>query len=259
MSDNTVEAIVTAAIWLGVVLVLRWVLRRAFARWSRRVAARDPGAAARQRTAFSVVERVVLAIVVLIAVWNVLASFETTAHVGRALLASGAVLAVFAGVALSTPLGNIGAGLIVAFSQPVRLGDRVSIGEATGFVEEISLIYTVLVTDDNRRIYVPNTQLTGSVVVNRTVNDPRRTVTASLPVDISAPVEEARHAVLDALAAIPGADGLELRVAIGDVSEKVVWLSVTALAPPGTDVGGLSSEVREKALGALRSAELLPA
>jgi small-conductance mechanosensitive channel len=259
MSDNTIEAIVTAAVWLAVVLALRWALRRAVGRWSRRLAERDAAAAARQRTAFSVVERVVLAVVVLIALWSVLATFPTTAELGRALLASGAVIAVFAGVALSTPLGNIGSGLIVAFTQPVRLGDRVSIAEATGFVEEISLIYTVLVTDDNRHVYVPNTQLTSSVIVNRTVNDPRRTVTASLPVDIAAPVEEARNAVLDALARIPAAEELELRVAIGDVGEKVVWLNVTALAPPGTDVGVLSSEVRERALGALRGAELLPA
>jgi small-conductance mechanosensitive channel len=241
------------------VLALRWVLRRVFSRWSRRVAARDPGAAARQRTALSVLERVVLALVVLIAIWNVLATFPTTAQLGRAALASGAVIAVFAGVALSTPLGNVGAGLLVAFTQPVRLGDRVSIGDATGFVEEISLIYTVLVTDDNRRVYVPNTQLTSSVVVNRTVNDPRRTVTATLPVGISAPVEEARHAVIDALAAVSGADALELKVGIGDIGEKVVWLNVTALAPPGTDVGALSSEMRERALAALRDAELLPA
>jgi small-conductance mechanosensitive channel len=258
MSDRTIDAFVTAAVWIAVVLVLRWLLRRAFAGWARRLAARDPSAAARQRTALSVLERVVLAVVVLLAIWNVLATFPRTEELGRAILASGAVIAVFAGVALSTPLGNIGAGLIVAFTQPVRLGDRVSVGDATGFVDEINLIYTVLVTDDNRRVYVPNTQLTSSIVVNRTVNDPRRTVTAALPVGIAAPIEEARQAVLDALAEISGADALELRVAIGDVGEKIVWLNVTALAPPGTDVAALASELRERALAALRSAELLP-
>lgn len=259
MSDQTVEAIVTAAVWLAIVLALRWLLRRGFKRWSRSLATRDPAAAARQRTLLSVLERVVVAVVVLIGVWYVLSTFETTAQLGRAMLASGAVIAVFAGVALSTPLGNIGAGVLVAFTQPVRLGDRVSIGDATGFVEQISLIYTVLVTDDNRRVYVPNTQLTSSIVVNRTVNDPRRTVTASLPVDIAAPVDEARRAVLDALEAIPGAEALELGVAIGDVGEKVVWLNVTALAPPRSDVPALSSEVRERSLAALRDAQLLPA
>lgn len=259
MDDRTVRAIVAAAVWLGVVLALRWVLRRAFARWLRRTAERDPHAAARTRTALTVLERVVLAIIVLIAIWNVLATFPTTAQLGRAILASGAVIAVFVGVALTTPLGNIGAGLLVGLTQPIRLGDRVSLGDATGFVDEINLIYTVLVTDDNRRIYIPNTQLTSNMVVNRTINDPRRTVSASFPVALTASVEDARRALLDALAELPAAETLELQVSIGDIAEKVVWLNVSALAPPGTDVPALSSELRERSLAALRAAELLPA
>ena len=258
LSDNTVRALVTAAAWLVVFLVLRVLLRRTSDRWARRVDQRDPQAAVRQRTVLHVLQRVALAIVAAIGIWSVLSIFPQTQELGRALLASGAVLAVIAGVALSPPLGNLGAGLIVAFSQPVRLGDRVSIGETTGFVEEISLIYTVLVSDDNRRIFVPNTQLTGNVIVNRTINDPRRTVTASLPVRISAPIDEARAAILAALAGLDGEHGLELRLAIGDIGEKVVWLNVTALAPPGTDVARLSSEVRERSLAALREADLLP-
>ena len=65
------------------------------------------------------------------------------------------MLAVIAGVALSTPLGNLGSGVLLAFTQPVRLGDRITVGEHTGVVEEISLSYTTLVTDEGRRIYVP--------------------------------------------------------------------------------------------------------
>lgn len=258
LSDNTVRAIVTAVVWLVVFFVVRALLRRAFGRWSRRLTAKDPQAAVRQRTTLSVLERVALAIVVAIAAWSVLSIFPRTEQLGRALLASGAVIAVVAGVALAAPLGNIGAGLLVAFSQPVRLGDRVSVGDATGFVEEINLIYTVLVSDDNRRIFVPNTQLTGNTIVNRTINDPRRTVTASLPVRITAPVEEARAALLTALAGLPDAARLELRIAIGEIAEQVVWLTVTALAPADADVASLSSEVRERALVALREADLLP-
>ena len=92
------------------------------------------------------------------------------------------MLALFAGLAFNTPLSNLGSGMLVAFTQPLRLGDRVTVGEQTGFVEEIDLIYTTLVTDDARRIFVPNSQLTSTTIVNRTIRDPRRTVTASLPV-----------------------------------------------------------------------------
>ena len=73
-----------------------------------------------------------------IGVWSVLSIFPQTEEIAHALLASSAVLALFAGLALSTPLGNLGAGVLVAFTQPVRIGDRVTIGEQTGFVEQIN-------------------------------------------------------------------------------------------------------------------------
>jgi small-conductance mechanosensitive channel len=254
LSDNTVRALIAAAFWLAFFFVLRWVMRRAFARWQRRL---GPDSAARQRTLYSVLERILLAIVVLIALWNILSTFDATAEIARAILASSAAIAILAGVALSTPLGNMGAGLLVAISQPVRLGDRVTIGETTGFVEEITLIYTVLLTDDNRHVYVPNTQLTASQIVNRTITDPRRTVSVTAPVSISAPFDEARSAVLRSLEEL--LDQLsDLKVSLGNIGEKAVWLDVTALAPPGADVAALASEVRERTLGALRAAALLP-
>ena len=83
---------------------------------------------------------------------------------------------------------------IVSFTQPLRLGDRITVGGETGFVEDMALIYTTLVTDDARRIFVPNTQLTTSMIVNRTIKDPRRAVTARFPVSIETPIPEAREA-----------------------------------------------------------------
>ena len=119
------------------------------------------------------------------------------------------MLALFAGLAFSTPLSNLGSGLLVSFTQPLRLGDRITVGGETGFVEEMALIYTTLVTDDARRIFVPNTQLTTSMIVNRTIKDPRRAVTARFPVSIETPIPEARAALLAAIAELPGHDGRE--------------------------------------------------
>jgi small-conductance mechanosensitive channel len=258
LSDNVARALITAAAWLVVFFLLRAVLRRAFERWTRRLVARDPNAAVRQRTVLSVLERVALAVVVAIAAWSVLSIFPKTEELARAVLASGALIAIIASVALAAPLGNLGAGLIVAFTQPVRLGDRVRIGEITGFVTEINLIYTVLVSDDDSRIFLPNTQLTSNAIVNRTINDPRRTVAASVPVRLTAALDEARGAVLTALEQLPDADRLELRLGFGEATEKLVWLTVTALAPPDTNVASLASELRERSLAALGKADLLP-
>jgi small-conductance mechanosensitive channel len=259
VDDRTVRTLVTAAIWVAVVLIVRFVIGRAYARYERRLAERDPAEAARRRTTFAFLQRLALVIVALIGTWSVLSIYPTTSEVARALLASSAVLAIFAGLALNTPLSNLGSGVLVAFTQPVRLGDRVTVGEHTGFVEAIELIYTTLVTDDGRRIFIPNNQLTSTTIVNRTIRDPRRTVTAALPVRLGAPIDRARAVVLEAAQTLPGAERLEVRVTVGDVGERVVWLTTTVFAPLDADVPGITSDIRERALTALASAELLPA
>ena len=168
-SSRAVQALVLAGIWILVVIAVRFALRLAFARYERRLAERDPGVAARRRTTFSFLLRIVIALVVLIGVWSVLSVFPVTQEVAGAFLASGAVIALVAGVSLSTPLGNLGSGVLLAFTQPVRLGDRITVGEHTGVVRAISLSYTTLVTDDGPYVYVPNLMMVSTMLVNRSV------------------------------------------------------------------------------------------
>ena len=168
-SNRAVQALVLAGVWALVVIAVRFGLHLIFARYERRLAARDPLDAARRRTTFSFLLRVVVAVVVLVGLWSVLSVFPTTQEAASAFLASSAVLAIVAGVALSTPLGNLGSGVLLAFTQPVRLGDRISIGEFTGVVEQISLSYTALAADDGTYVYVPNQTMVGTMLVNRSV------------------------------------------------------------------------------------------
>ena len=212
VSSRTVEAIVTGAIGLAVVIAVRWALGVAFNRYERRLGLRDPAEAARRRTTLGFLRRVIVAIVAAIAVWSVLSLYPQTDQIVNALLASSAVIALFVGIAFNTPLSNLGSGLLVAFAQPLRLGDRVTIGEHTGFVEEVDLLYTTLVTDEARRVFVPNTQLTTSTIVNRTIRDPRRVVSAEFPVRLGASVDEARQVVLRAVSRLEGVRHDETRV-----------------------------------------------
>jgi len=250
------QVLITAAVWLAVVVALRLALRRAFSAWERRQTGDDEATRARRGTTFSFLTRIIVALAAVIGAWSVLSIFPQTDRIASALLASSAVLALFAGLALSTPLANLGSGVLVAFTQPIRLGDRVTVGDQTGFVEQINLIYTALVTDDERRVFVPNTQLTTAAVVNRTIRDSRRTVTAALPVPLGAPVADARALVLEAARSAPGID--DARVDVGEVTDRLVWLTVTAYAPLRSDVGALASSVRERGVSALGAAGLLP-
>jgi small-conductance mechanosensitive channel len=258
-SSRAVQAIVLAAVWLVVVIGVRFALRFAFSRYERRLAERDLAVAARRRTTFSFLLRVVVAVVTLIGLWSVLSVFPATQEVASAFLASSAVLALIAGVALSTPLGNLGSGVLLAFTQPVRLGDRITVGEHTGVVDEITLAYTSLVTDEGRHVFVPNQTMVSTMLVNRSVGDPRRIVTVRLPIGIHSSLADARRIALEAAESAEGTDKLTLDVNVGDVADKVVWLEVVGYAPPNADVARIAGGIRERTLAALAEAELLPA
>ena len=231
MDSNAVRAIVTGAIWLLVVLVLRALLNFGFDRYERRLAETDPSVAARRRTTFSFLLRVIVALVALIGIWSVLSIFPATQQVASAFLASAAVLAVIAGLALTTPLGNLGSGVMLAFTQPIELGDRVTVDDHTGIVDEITLSYTALTTDEGRRIFVPNTRMVSTTIVNRSVDDPRRLVTVELPVRLGASLDDARRITLEAASNAPQGDELAIYVQIGTITEKTAWLHIVAYAP----------------------------
>ncbi len=201
-------------------------------------------------------QRVIVALVAAIAIWNVLSMFDATKSIAQALLASSAVIAVFAGLAFNVPLSNLGSGMLVAFAQPLRLGDRVTIQDHTGFVEEMSLLYTTLRTDDARRISIPNSQLTSTAIVNRTIRDPRRAVTVSFPIRLGTPLDEAIAALRAGVDAVPGLQA-DPRVLVGEIGDSGVRLEVTAYGPLDADVAGLQSRVREEGLRALAEAGLL--
>ena len=162
------------------------------------------------------------------------------------------------GIALTGPLSNTGAGVLLGWSQSVRLGDRVTISDVTGTGVEISLMQTVLVTDEGRRVFVPNSQMASSIVTNRSIDDPRRVVSVRLPLRLGTPVEEARRAVLSAVEDFGDGSGAGAKVVVDDVTESTAWLSLSVRLPAGSEVAPAAAELRELALAALAREQLLP-
>jgi|SRR5688572_27060640 len=258
MSDRAWQVIVTAGVGLALLVVLRIVLGVVFERVVSRAAKRkSPDHVARLRTRLTVLRRVILAFVSVVVLWSVLEIFPATEQIARTLLASSAFVALVIGVAFSVPLGNIGAGVLLSLSQPARIGDRITVGDVTGTAEEITLIHTIVRTDQGLTAFVPNSQMITSTVVNRSLDDPRRLVSIRLPVAITAPVEQARQVLLRVVGEV--ATGVEdASVAVIDVAERTTWLSVTAYAPRPTAVDRVAAELRERALQALAAEGLLP-
>ena len=173
ISHRATQALITGAIGIVAVFAVRFSLDFAYNRYERRLKQRDPMAVARRRTTFNFSRRVIVALVATVGdLGRPLALRRDLGDRRRRCSPRVPCSRSSPGLAFSTPLSNLGSGLLVAFTQPLRLGDRISVAGETGFVEEMDLIYTTLVTDDARRIFVPNTQLTTNTIVNRTIKDP---------------------------------------------------------------------------------------
>jgi small conductance mechanosensitive channel len=259
VSDRAWQAIVTTIIGLALLIVVRIVLGAVFEHYVKRVATRKPpDDVARLRTRLMVLRRVIVAFVFVVVLWSVLEIFPTTEQVARTLLASGAFVALLLGVAFSVPLGNIGAGILLSLSQPVRIGDRITVGDVTGTAQEITLIHTILKTDQGLTAFVPNSQMITSTVVNRSLDDPRRLVTVRLPVAITARVDEARRLLLQAVEELRDPPIEDTTVSVVDVGEKTTWLAVTGYAPRPTAVDRTAAELRERALEVLAAEGFLP-
>ena len=78
------------------------------------------------------------------------------------------------GLALQGSLSNFAGGLMILFFKPFKVGDYIEAAGESGTVEEISVVYTVLLTPDNKKITIPNGTLTNSVIENYSSEENRR-------------------------------------------------------------------------------------
>jgi hypothetical protein len=134
-----------------------------------RIVQRLPGDRASRRTRARTLLRLGMALAVALVAFIVLWQFQATKDYASALFASTAVVAVVIGLAAQGTLSNVVAGIVLAFSQPIRLGDRVSIDGQAGVVEEIGLSYSRLRSDDGTSIEFPNALLAQKAIVSSTL------------------------------------------------------------------------------------------
>lgn len=101
----------------------------------------------------------------------VLSQFTELKRLAAGILASTAVLAAIVGFAAQHTLGNMVAGVQLAVSQPIRIGDRIAFEEVSGRVTDITLSYTYVDPGDGSSIVIPNQMLVDGVVHNLSTGD----------------------------------------------------------------------------------------
>jgi len=179
---------------IAVVLAVAAVLARMI---DRRILGRDrtPEALTRYR----VLRRTISVSIVTVGLLSALLVIPQVRAIAGGLLASSAILGLIVGFASQRTLGNFVAGLMIAITQPLRLGDWVEIGGVGGSVEEIGLMYTFIRTEDNSRLVIPNEKLASDTIRNSTIRSPAKyaqvTVQVPLTNDLGPLVEALRQEV----------------------------------------------------------------
>src|SRR5579863_9765386 len=124
-------------------------------------------------TRIAVLRRLGRIAIYLVAFSAALSHFPLLRSLSTGLWASAGVAGLVVGMAAKGTLGNAIAGVTLAFSQPFRIGDGVTIRGDYGVVEEINLMYTLIRTSDNRLLLIPNDVLSSEVIYNHSMLDPR--------------------------------------------------------------------------------------
>jgi small conductance mechanosensitive channel len=188
------QRLVTAVAVLAVAIVAAKVVD-----WRISKRSLDPSVATRYR----VLRRALMAAIVFVGVLSALLVIPEVRTVAGGVLASSAVIGLVIGFASQRTIGNLVAGILIAVSQPLRLGDEVEVQGVQGVVEEIGLTYTWIRTRDNDRLVVPNEKLASETIRNSTIRSAETFAEASV---------EVASANLRAVVQALGADGDEVYV-----------------------------------------------
>ena len=100
-----------------------------------------------------------------------LSQFTSLQRLATGILASTAVLGLIVGFAAQHTIANMVAGVQIAVSQPIRIGDRISFEETEGRVTDITLSYTYVDPGDGSSIVIPNQLLVEGIVHNHSTGD----------------------------------------------------------------------------------------
>jgi small-conductance mechanosensitive channel len=209
-----------------------------------RIGHRDltPGSATRYR----VLRKTLVTAIVFVGVLSALLVIPPVRALAGGILASSAVIGLVIGFASQRTIGNLVAGVLIAVTQPLRLGDRVTVESVEGIVEEIGLTYTWIRTRDNDRLIVPNEKLASESIRNSTI----RSAETLAEVQVQVPASADLRAVVNSLES----DGEEVYVTdLGDKATIVVRKRVPGVGETERAESELRLSVAErlKAAGAL--------
>lgn len=237
MESEWIERAITAAVVIVVALVAAKLVDRALVR---RLELRPE-----TLTRYRVLRRSAVATIVAVGVLSALLVIPEVRAIAGTILASSAVIALIVGFAAQATLANFIAGILVAFTQPLRLGDRVEVAGAAGTVEEIGLTYTLVRAPDGSRFFVPNVKLASDTIRNATLSSAEHLAQVDVAVPVQTDLDRARDLISEeARAAHAAMTEKEPTASVSRLDAGHAVVTVQAWAPTAGEAAQLADEIR---------------
>ena len=195
-------------------------------------------------TRLRLIRRLIFAAIIIVGVAIALTKIPAVRSIATGVLASSAVLGLVVGFAARQTLANGIAGILLAITQPIRIGDLVTFEEETGEVEDVKLTYTYIRLDDGRRLIVPNERLAQSSIENHTIVSPRVQVEVSVWLPPDADLERALELIED--------EEQSISAGVAETTVEGVRLSATMWCDTPAERGRAAAALRRRWLRLLR-------
>jgi len=243
----------------GVLLILAmtWLAMCAVSGLAQGVIARNPTDIAdnlharRIETQARILSRSAMVLILITGAAIALMTFPGARHVGASLLASAGVVGLIGGLAARPVFSNLIAGLQIAVSQPIRMGDVLLVGGQSGHVEEITGSYVVLRLWDDRRSIVPLNWFIENPFENWTRTSSQMLGTVMLRVNYATPMGPLREQARKIVEEAPEWDKRECKLQVVDANDATIGVRVLVSAAHPQQLWDLRCRVREEMLAFL--------
>lgn len=225
---------------IRVIDLMKWVVYNRFD-----VNTADNLSARKVRTQLEYVEKLVDLLVWILGIAATLMTFEDARNIGNSLLASAGIASVVIGFAAQKSIGNIFAGLQIAFTQPLRMDDVVVIEGEWGRIEEITLTYIVVRIWDLRRLVVPITYFIEKPFENWTRTSASILGYVNFEFDYTLPVGEFRREFERQIKTNKNWDNQVANIQVVNCGEKTMTLRALMSSRDSSAAWDLRCEVRE--------------
>lgn len=196
-------------------------------------------------TRVAILQRLVQTVIVIVGAALFLMQFQVVRTIGVSLLASAGIVGVVVGIAAQKTIGNFVAGLQIAITQPIRVGDTVIVENEYGQIEELTFTFVVVRIWDKRQLILPVSYFLERPFQNWTRYTPELIGQVLVQADFGVPMDAMRAELRRLCESDPNWNGQVCRLIVQEVNERAIIVRATMSADEPAKLFDLRAAVRE--------------